>query len=235
MISKDNILEYETRKKIYDCINKHPGMHLSKISRVTGVPRSTLSYHLRFLNKKELITSKQKGRYKRFYVFENISAKDKEILELLRQDTPCKIILFFYLNMICSQIELSKSLNRKPTTIEFHLKKMIEIGIIAPVVVENGLILRHKNSCYIMGRRPVKSEIIYGFKNQDALLHVHRLIHKYGGSFPDQKTNSELINYIQDIQISDKLPKHIFVTDFKTAIDKVTEKLYAVLPHPYHV
>lgn len=233
MISKDNILRYETRKKIYDCINKHPGLHLSKISRLTKIPRTTVIYHLRFLKKQQLISEKFEGRYKRFYVYEKISAKDREILNILRQDVPCKIILHLYSTLVCSQIELSKGLHKSPTTIEFHLKKLLDMGIIAPVNVENGCIRRNFNSCYIMERRPIKSEIIYGFKNKDILLHVHRLIVKYGKGLPDQKTTSTLIKDIQEEDMSDELPDYVF--HFDGAVKKAMDAVHEVFPHPYHV
>ena len=98
--------------------------------------------------------------------------KDKELLHILRQDVPCKIILYLFCNLICSQVELSKELNKRPATIKFHLRKLIDMDIIAPVKIEKGLICRRPNSSLISGRNPVKSEVIYGIKSNDICLNI---------------------------------------------------------------
>ena len=58
-----NILELETRRKIYDFIQKFPGLHVREISRRLEIPFSTLQYHLRFLEKRELVKAKDDGKY----------------------------------------------------------------------------------------------------------------------------------------------------------------------------
>ena len=77
------------------------------------------------------------------------------------------ILLFMYSNRICSQIELSKELEKSPTTIELYLKKLVDLDIIEPVEIENGLIYRPQKPYYIRGRKPIKSELIYRGKDRE--------------------------------------------------------------------
>ena len=93
MISENNILKLGTRKRIYNFILEYPGLHLREISRRTNIPFSGLKYHLDFLEKQGLVIKKANRRYLRYYVSKKVSEKDKEILNLLRQDIPCRIIL----------------------------------------------------------------------------------------------------------------------------------------------
>ena len=55
MISKNEIFELETRKRIFNFIKDHPGFHRRELERVLNIPFSTLTYHVRYLEKNELI------------------------------------------------------------------------------------------------------------------------------------------------------------------------------------
>ena len=70
---------------------KYPGLHFREISRILNIPKTTLDYHLRILEKKELIISECNGRYVRYFVKNNVSEQDKKILGILRIGIPLKI------------------------------------------------------------------------------------------------------------------------------------------------
>ena len=93
MISREEVLKLETRRKIYKIILENPGLHLREILRRTKLSYGVLSYHLKYLKKQDLIVIKINRRYKRYYVAQKVANKDKEILNILREATPCKIIL----------------------------------------------------------------------------------------------------------------------------------------------
>ena len=135
-----NILELETRRGIYDFIMKSPGMHVREISRRLDIPFTTLQYHLRFLEKRELVKVKEDGKYSRYYVSFKFGRKEKEVVDLLRKKTTRSIIFYFLSFIVCSQIEISKSLEKHPTTIEFHLRKMEKMGIIKKVKSKYGIV-----------------------------------------------------------------------------------------------
>ena len=130
MISNQNILQLEIRQKIYRYISKNPGIHLREISRQMTIPKSTLKYHLKYLYKKGLITTKSEKRYKRYYIINKLGTKEKEILNLLRQKVTRDILLYLMFYIVSSEIELSKVLEKHPATIDFHLKKIKNLGII---------------------------------------------------------------------------------------------------------
>jgi len=232
-MQNNKIFELEPRKRIFYYILRNPGLHLRELSRKTKIPKTTLKYHLNFLIRQNLINVTSEGVYRRFYIPDKIGLKEKELLNLLRQDIPCKILLYFTIRLICSQIELSRELNKSPTTIEFHLKKLVDMDIITPVNIENGLIQRRQDSCYIVGRRPVRSEIIYRIKNADIELKLHKLIMKYGDSLPDQKTIAPLIKFVQENGIAKNLPNRINCHD--VAMNIVCNILSGIFLHPYHV
>lgn len=117
MISKENFLELENRKKIYNYILKNPGIHLQEVSRKTNISYSTLRHHLDYLKKQGLITTKSNRRYTRYYVTQKVGKKDKEIISLVREEIPRKIILL----LLCPWFEANAGNEIVPTN-SIHTK-----------------------------------------------------------------------------------------------------------------
>ena len=92
-MKKDGIIKLKTRKMIYNYILDHPGLHFRELSRELKIPKSTLDYHLSILKKLELINVKSNGRYNRYYAMKQVGRIDKEILNVLRQEVPLKIVI----------------------------------------------------------------------------------------------------------------------------------------------
>jgi DNA-binding transcriptional ArsR family regulator len=132
------ILKSENGTRTYSFISKYPGLNLIEISRKLSIPRSTLKYHLKYLKKQGLIIESSEGNYTRFYASETISYKEKQILNLLQEKIPRKIILLLLLHPeYFSQINLSKYLKRDPAAIYYHLRKLADLDIIERIDVTN--------------------------------------------------------------------------------------------------
>lgn len=90
---KRNIFDLEQRRRIYNFILKNPGLHQREISRQMNIPFSTLRYHLKYLEKQNLLSLKNfEGNYK-YFVNYKINQKEKELLNILRKEIPRRIIL----------------------------------------------------------------------------------------------------------------------------------------------
>lgn len=134
---KGDSLNSETRKKIFNSIMKFPGLYLNEIARKLNIPKSTVNYHLKYLQKKGLIVSHANSRYVRYYVTAKICKNDKKYLDLLLENVPCRIIVYLFLNPDSSQIEISKYLDKHPTTVSFHLDKLNNADVLETRVVGN--------------------------------------------------------------------------------------------------
>src|SRR5437667_9751459 len=93
------ILAVKTRKDLYDFVRKNPGFHLRELSRALNLSITLADYHLRFLEKHELITSSMDGEHKRFYprstpgqaeVRAALSSTATRVLAFLRHPVPPK-------------------------------------------------------------------------------------------------------------------------------------------------
>lgn len=141
----------EIRKNIYEFILKHPGLHLSELSRKMNIPKSTINYHLKYLKKREYIIRKDADKYTRYYVANNVSEYEKKILHVLRQEIPSEIIVYLLLKPNSSQVKISKKLNKHPTTISFHLDKLINTEIVESIPNGNEINYKIKNPQHICG------------------------------------------------------------------------------------
>lgn len=158
-----------TRKKIRDIVLNYPGLHLNELSRKLDLSKTTINYHLKYLEKHDQIIAKSDGRYIRYYVRNKVGETDKKIINFFRQDTPYRIILFLILRPNPSQIEISKCLNRHPTTISFHLDKLLQIGMVKSM--------------------PIGNEIHYVLKNQQQ---ISELLIRYGDIFVNEKLGNNI-------------------------------------------
>jgi len=93
MEKRKDILKLEKRREIYNFITKYPGLHMREISRRMNIPLGSLKYHLNYLKKRDIILYINNQGYKRYYVRQNIGRKEKEILNILRQEIPKRIVL----------------------------------------------------------------------------------------------------------------------------------------------
>jgi len=183
-------------------------------------------YHLRFLEKRELIKEKIEGRYNRYYITEKIGHREKEMLGIFRKDTPRTIILYLLVHIYSSQIEISNSLKKHPTTIEFHLKKLLALNIIEPVQPVGGKIYRDINP-KIIECEPHGKEKIYVLKDPDD---IYDLLTTYKHSLVEDLESNLILDFFYSFttDLPEKLPSP------KDWEDLSIETLFEIFPHPYH-
>jgi DNA-binding transcriptional ArsR family regulator len=236
LITEEVALELQTRKKIYNYILKHPGLHKRKLSSKLKIPFSTLNYHLRYLEKCALIVINSEERYDRVYAAKNIGTMDKKLLNAMRQETPRNIILNIGLSYVSSQAEISRDLELSPTVISRHLKRLIDQGIVEIAPVENGATCTAHKQKMIIERSTKGREILYRLtRPASADMHtdvlVTRLLLRYKTGLPDDTIKS-VLEFINNVDPKAKMPKKI---KHNGDIDRFLKIFYETFPHPYHV
>ncbi len=198
MFRKKDILSLKTRRELYAFLDKNPGLNFREISRRLNIPRSTVRYHLNYLKKHELIETKSEGQYKNYYTKDKVGTYDKSILQLLRQEIPCLIFLHFLYQTFFSQKDICKELDIPPSTANYHIKKLIDMGIIEEAQAINGRIYPYKKEEFkdiCFERKPIGREIIYIRKNQELIIDAYRVLITYKESLPNKEYIDSIIEF----------------------------------------
>lgn len=131
MSSLDDPLELETRRRIFQHVQKFPGAHMREIGRELDIPMGTLEYHLHYLAKADLLTTRQDARYTRYFATGELSRRDKDVLAVLRQKVPRQIAAHLLLEPGSSHGALLTKFALAPSTLSFHIKKLLASGIVS--------------------------------------------------------------------------------------------------------
>ncbi|MFQ5911311.1 MAG: winged helix-turn-helix transcriptional regulator [Thermoplasmata archaeon] len=138
------ILELETRRQIFDLVVENPGLHLREIQRRLNMSVTLADHHLRILEKEGLLTVLEEGGYKRFYPSPRaarpipLSPEDKKGLALLRQEGPLLIVLHILSHGPIRHGELQERTGLPPSTVSYHLGKLMKSGVVARAPREEG-------------------------------------------------------------------------------------------------
>jgi len=127
----DDILELNTRRKIYNIVAKNPGLHLSRIAEILNMRISLAEYHLVYLEKNQVVVTVKEPGYSRYYIKGEVGTENKKILALLRQEIPLKIVLFLLNNINSQHRDILKNIDVAPSTLSYHLRKLMKNGIVA--------------------------------------------------------------------------------------------------------
>jgi predicted transcriptional regulator len=136
---EEDILAVEARRKLYEFVRNNPGFHLREIARALDLSITLADYHLRFLEKHELVSASMDGEYKRYYPRSVPGAEDsrpaltdaqKGILAFLRQPVPLRVLAFLMERESASHKEMLERVPVSPSTLSHHLKKMQIAGVL---------------------------------------------------------------------------------------------------------
>ncbi len=136
----EDVLAVKTRRDLYQYVRSNPGFHLREIARALNLSITLADYHLRFLEKNELVSWAMDGEYKRYYPRSqpgDVTARpaladdEKRILAYLRQPVPFRVLAFLMEREAATHKDILEHVPVSPSTLSHHLKKMQYAGILA--------------------------------------------------------------------------------------------------------
>jgi predicted transcriptional regulator len=137
MVGEDEVLELETRKRIYDVIRRNPGVHMRELERLTGYSVALVKYHLGHLEKTGYVTGMDEGGYRRFFPADkdlHLTVAQKRKLGVLRREIPLRIVLFLIRHPYSKHKDISENLHLAPSTVSFHMGRLTREGIVRDTV-----------------------------------------------------------------------------------------------------
>jgi len=123
------VLDLESRNKIYHLVSKNAGSHLRELERKSRISYSTLKYHLHYLTRKGLIVEKKGEGNSRFFIKE-VSTEDIETLSMLRQKNMRKILIYLAANKKTKLAELEQFTKLSASTISWYLNRLIKKRVV---------------------------------------------------------------------------------------------------------
>jgi len=131
MVKMKNMILCDNKTRIYEYIKNTPGSHLRKISKELDIALGDTQYHLSMLQKSGSIKSKRMGIYKVYFSVSILEGRDESILATLQQETPREIILYLVEKPGATQGEVADHIGFSPSTINWHMSNLIEIGLVS--------------------------------------------------------------------------------------------------------
>ena len=114
----------KNKVRVYNYIKNHPGSHLRKISKELDMTTSDTQYWCTRLEKTALVRSRRLGLYKTYYPTSILGQRHENILAVLQQKTPKKIILYLMENSGASQKDIAQHTGFAAATISWHMSRL---------------------------------------------------------------------------------------------------------------
>ena len=131
MKTKEEALELDARRKIYEHILSTPGTHLRGVHRAVRLPFGQVLYHLNYLEKLELVVVKKDGKFSRYFVKNLLGRKEKDAISVLRHEVPRTVAILLLFRREMSHKQMLEHVPVSPSTLSFHLAKMVDAEVVA--------------------------------------------------------------------------------------------------------
>lgn len=119
------------RTEILQAVVSCPGIHLRSVERATELPLGQVLYHLDRLERMGLIVSARDAGFRRYYAAHAVARSEKRVLATLRHDVQRHVLLKLLVRSGWSHKELQAALGVAPSTLSFHLQRLLSNGVVA--------------------------------------------------------------------------------------------------------
>lgn len=127
----DNPLDNPRRERIYEFVAESGMAHLAEIQRATGIPLSSVAYHLKILKRKGLLASVKENGYTVYFPRRpELSHEEMERLALLAHETRRDIAHVLVAEEHLTQADLAEMLEVSRSTVSRQLSRLLENDLV---------------------------------------------------------------------------------------------------------
>ena len=123
-------LEGDIYGKVFDFIQQNPGCHLRQIKNEIGMSMGSVQYQLSKLEKRGRITSIRRGLYKFYFLSGIFHDNEKDILQVLSQETARQILLFIIEQKNPTQTDIANTIGISAASVNWHIRRLIAFKVI---------------------------------------------------------------------------------------------------------
>ncbi|HLF15920.1 MAG TPA: winged helix-turn-helix transcriptional regulator, partial [Candidatus Thermoplasmatota archaeon] len=126
------VLEHAGRSHVYDMVKANPGVSFMELARSLSLGESTLTYHLRVLERNGFVSAVKDGRYLRYFDrASGLYAQDRKLLvAALRNRATAAIAQEILRTPGIAQHELAERFHVAPSTVNWHIRRLAELGLV---------------------------------------------------------------------------------------------------------
>lgn len=129
-IEPSSVLDLPTRRRVHDAIVAEPGIHFMALARKADVGRSALDHHLRRLVAADLVVVRKTPGYTCYFAKGAVDRKLAETAPALRSEGSRAVFDAVRAEPGLSCRELARRLGRSPSTVNYHLQRLREAGLV---------------------------------------------------------------------------------------------------------
>ncbi len=125
----DEVLELESRRRMYAVVARNPGSSARDVQRVLGLGWGETSYHLDRLVEAQLLR-RERTPNRDFYFARDVTWEDRRSLVFFRRRTSREILLALYARPDLTAYEVADRLGLGKSTVSFHLARLLSAGLV---------------------------------------------------------------------------------------------------------
>jgi predicted transcriptional regulator len=153
-IEQDAILHNENRRMVFEAVKVNPGIYFNDLSRISGINRGTLKYHLVILKLNKKISSLNTGGSERY--FENngyYSDLERILFRHLREETTRIILELIFEKPDISQKEIAEWIGISVPSVSWHMATLNREGIVVVRKIGRNVHYRLSTTAYPVLRK----------------------------------------------------------------------------------
>ncbi|HEV8361666.1 MAG TPA: hypothetical protein VGR28_14550 [Candidatus Thermoplasmatota archaeon] len=128
----EEALAFEARRRLMGLLERHPGVHLRELERLSALPLSTLRYHLEYLQRHGLVDAEQDRQFVRYFARRDLEPAERQTIAALRQAALRRVLMaLLEAGGEASYGQLRASLAMPASTLSLHLGELLRRGLVA--------------------------------------------------------------------------------------------------------
>jgi predicted transcriptional regulator len=116
--------------RILKFIHERPACHLRQIKKDLNISMGTVQHHLYKLEKDGKITAVRNGLYKYYFPIGMFQAKERNLLQILNQETARGILFYIVEKKNPSQSDIVNSVGISSAAVNWHISRLIGLNLI---------------------------------------------------------------------------------------------------------
>ena len=130
-IAKERLLDHGSRERLLDAIRAKPGQAVADLVTTTGIPRNTVTYHLRVLEREGLASSTRNGRNRLFFAPGSLPQRaSADAIATLRHQTTLAVAKQIGARPGVDQKAICETLGLSPSLAHWHADRLVATGLV---------------------------------------------------------------------------------------------------------